>query len=157
MNKRRIYLDTSVFGGCFDAAFAKDSLRLHEEIKSGRFILILSETVLAELKIAPVHVRQLVDDIPDRLLESVGLTDEMEWLRDAYLKAKVVGPASRADAEHIAIATVVRADMIVSWNFKHIVHYEKIAGYLSVNMRLGYGLIGIYSPKEVIHYEESGD
>lgn len=78
---------------------------------------------------------------------------EVEALKQAYLDARIVGPASAPDAEHIAIATVARADMIVSWNFRHIVHYEKIAGYLSVNLRLGYGPIGIFSPKQVVSYE----
>jgi len=154
MNKQRIYLDTSVFGGCFDEEFAKDSLRLFAEIRAGKFILVLSETVMAELEKAPAHVWQLMWDLPDNVVQTVDLTAEMEKLKDAYLEAKVVGPASSTDAEHIAIATVARADMIISWNFKHIVHYDKIAGYLSVNMRLGYGMIAVYSPKEVVSYDD---
>lgn len=129
-------------------------MRLMEEIRAGKFRLVVSEPVLAELKRAPARVRALVRDLPEDVVQSVDLTSEMEQLKQAYLEAKVVGPASGADAEHIAIATVSRADMIVSWNFKHIVHYEKIAGYLSVNMRLGYGPIGIYSPREVVSYED---
>ena len=149
----RIYLDTSVFGGCFDEEFAPESLRLLEQIKAGKFRLVMSETVLAELEAAPAQVQNAWADIPMGLIETVGSNPEVEALRQAYLDAKVVGPASATDAEHIAIATIARADMIVSWNFKHIVHYEKIAGYLSVNMRRGYGAIGIFSPKEVVSYE----
>ena len=44
--------------------------------------------------------------------------------------------------------------MIVSWNFKHIVHFDKIKGYNAVNMLKGYQLIDIRSPSEVIDYEE---
>jgi predicted nucleic acid-binding protein len=150
----RIYLDTSVFGGCFDEEFAKESLRLIEEIKAGKFLLLISETVAAELKKAPARVWELLSDIPVHAVQAVDVTAEMLKLKQAYLDANVVGPASATDAEHIAIATVARADMIVSWNFKHIVHFEKIEGYLSVNRQLRYGQIGIYSPKEVVSHED---
>ncbi|HRT05601.1 MAG TPA: PIN domain-containing protein [Kiritimatiellia bacterium] len=153
MKTQRIYLDTSVFGGCFDEEFAKESLRLLAQIKAGKFRLVMSSAVLAELKGAPACVRDEFEGIPKKLVETVRSNLEVEALKQAYLEAQVVGPASATDAEHIAIATIARADMIVSWNFKHIVHYEKIAGYLSVNMRLGYGPIGFFSPKEVVSYE----
>ena len=63
-------------------------------------------------------------------------------------------PADEVDAQHIALATVCRADLVVSWNFKHIVHYEKIRGFNSVNLREGYGMVDIRSPREVVKYEE---
>jgi predicted nucleic acid-binding protein len=153
MKTPRIYLDTSVFGGCFDDEFAKDSLRLMEEIKAGKFRLVLSSTVTAELSLAPSNVWDLVCAMPAHVSEEVVYTAEMAELKQAYLDALVVGPASALDAEHIAIASVVGVSMIVSWNFKHIVHYEKIAGYHSVNIRMGYGQPGIYSPKEVVSHE----
>lgn len=148
MKTLRIYLDTSVFGGCFDEEFAQESLRLIEEIKAGKFRLVMSE-----LGSAPSRVQNAYEEIPKGFIETVGSNPEVEALKQAYLDAQVVGPASATDAEHIAVATVARADMIVSWNFKHIVHYEKIAGYLSVNLRMGYGSIGIFSPKQVVSYE----
>ena len=61
---------------------------------------------------------------------------------------------STEDAQHIAIATVVSANVLVSWNFKHIVNLDRIQGYNSVNIKLGYPIIDIRSPKELIHYEE---
>lgn len=71
-------------------------------------------------------------------------------LRDAYIQANVVGNASKADAEHVASASVADVDVIVSWNFKHIVHYDKINGYHAVNLLNGYKQIHIFSPKEVV-------
>ena len=132
-------MDTSVFGGCFDEEFAKDSLRLIEEIKAGKFRLVMSESILSELGGAPEQVREVWKGIPEEFVETVGFNDEAGALAKAYLDAKVIGPASIKDAEHIAISTIAHADMIISWNFKHIVHFEKIAGYLSVNIRMGYG------------------
>ena len=150
----RIYLDTSVFGGCFDEEFAKESRRLIEEIKAGRFWLLISRAVVSELEGAPAEVQKMLADIPANRIEPLAPSPEVKALQQAYLEAEVVGPASATDAEHIATATVARADMIVSWNFKHIVHYEKIEGYLSVNRRLRYGEIGIYSPKQVVGHED---
>jgi hypothetical protein len=54
------------------------------------------------------------------------------------------------DALHVALATVTRCDKIVSWNFRHIVHSDKIRYYHAVNLMQGYDLIEIFSPKEVI-------
>ena len=154
MKTPRIYLDTSVFGGCFDEEFAKESLRLIEEIKAGRFLLLISKAVVAEVDRAPAGVQKVLADIPEACIERLVPDPAVNVLMQAYLDAQIVGPASATDAEHIAAATVARADMIVSWNFKHIVHYEKIEGYLSVNRRLRYGEIGIYSPKQVVGHED---
>lgn len=72
-----------------------------------------------------------------------------------YVAAGVVREKSLGDALHVAIATVSGCDLIVSWNFRHIVHFEKISKYNAVNVLNGYGQIGIYSPSEVIHYDDS--
>ena len=58
--------------------------------------------------------------------------------------------SSLRDAEHIACATVADADLIVRWNFRHIVHFDKIRGYHGVNMLKGYPLVPIHSPLEVV-------
>jgi len=83
-------------------------------------------------------------------LEILGENPEITILRDAYLFAGVVGPASRSDAEHIAAARVAGVEMIVSWNFKHIVHFDKIRGYHATNLLHGYPAIPIHSPLEVV-------
>jgi hypothetical protein len=150
MKKLRLYLDTSVFGGCFDDEFIADSTALFEEIILGRFILVISATTLRELQDAPEMIRELVNKIPKNLVDYIGPSDEIDFLRDEYIKSGIVGKNALRDAEHIASATVGKADLIVSWNFKHIVHFEKIRGYHAVNILHGYTAIPIYSPKEVI-------
>jgi hypothetical protein len=79
------------------------------------------------------------------------LSDKVLWLRDAYLAAGVVGPKWIDDATHVAAATVVRADAIVSWNFKHIVRLDKIKAYNTVNTKLGFDVVTILTPKEVAY------
>ena len=73
---------------------------------------------------------------------------------DAYLKAGILRQEARADAEHIAAASVADVDFVISWNFKHVVLYEKISGYQAINLMNSYKEIRIYSPKEVVEDEE---
>jgi len=146
----RIYVETSVFGGCRDEEFKRESRELFKEIREGKFILVISVTTLDELARAPVEVRRVLEELPRAGLEMIEWSAEVEQLRDAYLAAGVVGPSGRSDAEHIAFATVAGVDLIVSWNFKHIVHFKKIRGYHAVNLLEGYPAIPIYSPREVI-------
>ena len=151
----RIYADTSVFGGCFDAGFAEDSRRVFEAAESGRVVLLVSDLLLRELGPAPPPVQSLLTALPADAVEMVALTADSERLRDAYLAARIVGPASRNDAAHIAIATVARADAIVSWNFRHVVRLDKIKAYNQVNVLSGYGVLTIVSPTEVRFDEPS--
>ncbi len=154
MKQFRVYADTSVFGGCFDKEFAEESKRFFADIKAGKFVLVISTTILRELDKAPDYVQRVLNDLSPENVEIVESSDEISFLRDAYLQAGILGLGSNADAEHIASASVAEADFVVSWNFKHIVHYEKIAGYQAVNLLNGYKEIRIYSPKEVVGNEK---
>lgn len=150
MKKPRIYADTSVFGGCFDEEFSEESKALFEDIKAGKFMLVVATTTLRELDNAPDYVQRILADLPPDMVEVINYSKEIGILRDAYLEAGIVGDTCKADAEHVAVASVAEVDFIVSWNFKHIVHYEKISGYQAVNLLNGYKYICIYSPKEVV-------
>ncbi len=77
------------------------------------------------------------------------------WLnREYYINEKILGVASMDDAYHIAIATVNRIDVLLSWNFKHIVNWDKIRLFNAINMKNGYPSIDIRSPKELLKYED---
>lgn len=145
----RVYADTSVYGGCFEENFQEASLRFFEQVRDGTFVLV-SDVTLRELAPAPEYVRAVLDTVPGERLERVLTSHESARLQSAYLAASVVGPASENDAAHIAVATIALVDIIVSWNFKHIVHYDKIMGYEGVNSIHGYRSPRIYSPYEVI-------
>jgi len=80
------------------------------------------------------------------------LTEEAIELADTYISEKVVGKTSLEDCRHIALATIHKVDVLASWNFKHIVNLDRIKGYNSVNMRLGYSIIEIRSPKDLVNY-----
>ena len=103
---------------------------------------------LRELSGAPEEVKTVLLNLPEGSVEEVSIDDEVSDLADEYISAKVLGPASITDALHVAAATVTGADLIVSWNFKHIVSFNRIRGYNSVNTHFGYRTMTILSPKE---------
>jgi hypothetical protein len=73
-------------------------------------------------------------------------------LADHYIRAGVVGKTSRADCQHIAIATLCRADVLISWNFRHIVNLDRIRGYNGINLMHGHPLIEIRTPREILSH-----
>ncbi|MCD4794061.1 MAG: hypothetical protein K8R54_12555 [Bacteroidales bacterium] len=150
----RIYLDTSVFGGYFEPEFEKWSIALFDKIFKQEFRVIFSEVLDGELENAPEKVRKLAIRIPDSTNEYVSLTDQAIYLAEQYIKEGVVGKTSRADCFHIAIATLNNVDVLVSWNFKHIVNFKRIRGYNSVNYKLGHKILDIRTPREILDYEE---
>jgi hypothetical protein len=90
-------------------------------------------------------------------VEEVSISDEVEDLADQYLATAVLVPAWRGDALHVAAATVAGADLILSWNFKHIVNFKRIQGFNSVNVRNGYRSMTILSPREVLDDAQEED
>ena len=150
---QRFYFDTSVFGGVFDIEFDEPTLQLFEKVKTGEIICIYSDLTIGELDNAPKKVKDYLTELPKENLEFIHMTDESIDLARAYVAEKVVGKASFDDCIHIALATINKADILVSWNFKHIVNVYRIRGYNSVNLKLGYSTIEIRSPKDIIGYE----
>jgi predicted nucleic acid-binding protein len=146
----KVYVDTSVFGGCFDEEFREWSRKLLDEFKSGLKILVLSDLTLKELEEAPTNVRNVVGEVPEGHKVYILLDEEARALARHYIDEEVVSASYLLDAQHIALATVKRVDVLVSWNFKHIVNLDKIRRYNAVNLKYGYPLLEIRSPREVL-------
>jgi hypothetical protein len=129
------------------------TLRLFEEIKTGRYVPYASEYVVDELNQAAEPLRSdllnLIDSYGIIILEA---QEEAARLAKIYLKEKVVPPSHPMDALHLAVATVNELDFILSWNFRHIVRRNTILATGVINLREGYKPIGIFSPMEVIDY-----
>jgi len=149
-----LYVDTSVIGGYFDIEFEKETRILFANIESKKYDIMYSSVTEDELLNAPEQVKNLIGTVPNLLIKRVSLTEEAVKLADAYISEGVVGKTSREDCFHIALATINKADILVSWNFKHIVNIFRIRGYNAVNLKLGYSQIDIRSPKEIITNEE---
>jgi len=150
----RIYTDTSVIGGCLDEEFRDASLQLMDMFRIGDAMLVLSDLTLLELEEAPAGVRAVLEHIPEAHKEYLEFTEEARALAQHYIDAGIIGAANLVDAQHMALATVSRVDVLVSWNFRHIVNLQRIRGYNSVNLRYGYPLLEIRTPQEVVSYEE---
>ena len=149
----RVYIDTSVIGGCLDEQFKKHSERLFEDFEANRLRAVISNITIAEILRAPEEVRTLLQRPVLQKAEKVYLDEEAVSLAEAYIQEGVVSEANRVDAQHIAVATVSRVDILVSWNFQHIVKWSRIRAFNAVNMKRGYPQLEIRSPREVF-YEE---
>lgn len=153
---QRIYIDTSVVGGIFDDEFDVFTKVFFDKAFRGEIKLIVSDLLENELINAPDQVKDFFKDLPSNQIEFVRLTKEAIELAELYISEKVVGETSRTDCRHIALATLNNADVLVSWNFQHIVNLKRIRGYNSINLREGLHTLEIRSPKELMEYE-NGD
>ena len=150
--KQKIYIDTSVVGGYFDEEFKEATTKLFDRLDNNEIIFVVSDLLDLELLNSPQQVRQLLHNYPSDKFQRIELTEEAVKLADTYISEKVVGKTSLEDCRHIALATIHKLDVLASWNFKHIVNLDKIKGYNSVNMRLGYSIIEIRCPKDLVNY-----
>jgi len=154
MKKQRLYLDTSVFGGMHDEEFKDYTEPLFEQIKNSDFLIIYSNVTEQELENAPDRIRETTKLLPENSTEYVKSDIETANLAKKYIDEGIVGATSYADCLHIALATIHNANILISWNFKHIVNVLRIVGYNSVNIAEGYKQIDIRSPRELITYED---
>ena len=154
MKTQRVYIDTSVIGGCFDVEFAPWSKGLMKDFRLGNFAPVISDVIDAEIVAAPELVKMQYATLLDCQPERVELTEDVRELARAYQNKQIVPVKFSNDALHIALATHAEVDMLVSWNFRHIVRFDKIRMFNAVNRELGYKHIDIYSPREVTHYGE---
>lgn len=150
---QRVYIDTSVVGGIYDIEFDIFTKMFFDKAFRGEIILIVSDLLEEELINAPTDIKTFFKTLPTEQLEFVKLTKDAIVLAELYITEKVVGETSRADCRHIALATINKADVLVSWNFKHIVNLKRIRGYNSINLREGLHTLEIRSPKELMEYE----
>jgi len=151
--QQRLYIDTSVIGGYHDDEFKDATRQFFERIEAKEFLIYFSEINETELVLAPQNVKEVKLKIPQECLPYVEIDKEVEQLAQTYVSEKVLGKASTNDAYHIALAPVNRLYCLVSWNFKHIVNFDKIKQFNSINLKLGYPLIDIRTPLEFLKYE----
>jgi len=153
--KQRLYIDTSVFGGFFDEEFAEFTIPLFKRFQNGEFKLLFSTITQEELSFAPEKVKDLVKSIKIESTEFIDASGEAVDLASQYISEKVVGQTSFDDCLHIALATINRADFLLSWNFRHIVNVQRIQGYNSINIKNGYKQLEIRSPRDFMTYGDS--
>ena len=145
-----VYTDTSVIGGCFDNEFKDHSQALWEEFKNGTKKLILSDLVRMELDGARKEVKAKLTEVPLIYKVNIKTTVKASKLAKIYIAEGALSNKCYNDALHIALATLHSADILASWNFKHIVNLDRIKLYNSINLRMGYRLIEIRTPREIL-------
>ena len=151
--KLRIYADTSVIGGCEDEEFRDASRRLIESCARGEVTLVVSAVTFGELVSAPQAVRDVLPSIDPVHLERIEVTREVESLASRYIEDGVLARTMRADALHVAAATVAGVDVLASWNFRHLVNLRRIREFNEVNRSMGHSPLDIRTPKELGHDE----
>ena len=157
MHRIRVYIDNSVISGTQDEEFAEASKRFFGLVRRGEYIVLVSAVTFQELEGAPEAAKRLWHQLPAGSVEEVEREEEVKALAREYVSAGVVGEASMNDALHVAAATVVGADLILSWNFEHIVNFNRIRGFNSVNVKKGYRSMTILSPLEVGDEDQEED
>lgn len=154
MKQQRVYIDTSVIGGCFDEEFAPWSDGLMKDFHLGTFAPVISEVVVAEIEDkAPREVQEkLAWLLLELSAEQLEAGDAAAELAGAYLERGILTEKYYDDALHVALASVNTVEVLVSWNFRHIVHFDKIRRFNALNQELGYRTVEIRSPREVTNY-----
>lgn len=117
-------------------------------IRLGIYDCVISTVTTDELIDAPKNVKTIMNDIEFDVLI---LNDEAIILANKYLKEGIISVKYSSDCQHIALATINNIDVLVSWNFKHIVNLNKIKQFNSVNLKEGYKELEIRSLKELIN------
>lgn len=157
MKRALIYLDTSVFGAICDEELPhriRVTKALFTQIENGKFECCVSDLVLLEIQRAPQPIRDLIEKIMRNL--DVVFSEETEISRElsnSYLQGGAFPASAEMDARHLALAVVRGVDFVVSWNYRHLVNVKTIHTVNSINLRLGYRTIEIFSPEEVVASE----
>lgn len=154
MRGNKIYLDTSVLNFFFeeeDLEKANSTKELFSEIQEGKFRPFISELVLREIGQTKGHKRdKLLSLIKTYEIPWLAVTKECIGLSEKYMQKKIFPARYRDDALHIAIATVHRLEVVVSWNLKHMVKLRTRREVKLVNDMEGFDEIEICTPMEVI-------
>jgi len=157
MRKLALYLDTSVISFALSEDISDDdrniTLKLIEEINRGRYEGFISDVVIRELGSTQDAVKRgkllkLVENM--ELNEVLAVDEEIDRVADKYIEEGIIPAVYRDDALHIALTSVKGLDILVSWNFKHLVKHKTRIEVAGVNTLLGYKTIDICTPWEVI-------
>ena len=152
MKKLKIYLDTSILNFALSEDVPKEkeiTLKLFHQIE--RYEAYISDVVIAEVNRCPKPKReQLLDLIGKYDLAELALNESAQELANKYIQESIIPQKYQADAFHIAIASVNNMDVIVSWNFEHMVKLKTKREVVGINLFMGYKEIDIYSPWEVV-------
>jgi predicted nucleic acid-binding protein len=158
MKVLKIYLDTSVMSYLHQLDAPEkmnDTLALWEEIKAGRYKAVISEVTTRELMNCSEPKRSIMTDyLIEADFEVLTITREINDLAQEIIRRGILTPKSLDDCTHIAVAIINNCDIIVSWNFKHLVNIKTINGVREITVSNYYKPIDIYSPSVLLKGDE---
>ena len=161
LKKLKIYLDTSVISYLLaDDTPEKmaDTHKLWEQIKAGQYDVVISSVTLGELNKCPEPKRQLLSDFVEQIRPKMQtFTDESLELAEKFIDFGILKQKSIDDCRHLAAAILSGSDVIVSWNFKHIVNAKTIKGMRIITTAEGYKDVIICSPTMLIEGDENDE
>jgi predicted nucleic acid-binding protein len=154
MKKTKIYLDTSIIS-YLDQQDAPEKMaetrKFWDTIKSDKYEIVLSEIVLFETSKCDKAKRSvLIKYLKEISYKEISTTQEIDDLARKFIENKILTIASIEDCRHIASSIVSGCDVIVSWNFKHIVNFKTIKGVKIISLMEGYRDITICTPTMIL-------
>lgn len=111
MKLQRIYIDTSVIGGCFDPEFAEWSIGLMNDFRNKLFKPLLSQVTAAEIQEAPKFIQVTFAELVDLNAEIISVSENALELSTEYQRKGILTPNYFNDGLHIALATTAEADV----------------------------------------------
>jgi predicted nucleic acid-binding protein len=158
MKKLKIYLDTSVISHLKQDDVPEkmsDTLKLWDDIKAGKYEVFISEVTLEEV----MRCGQPKRDIMLGYLNGTNYTvieidKEINQIAMQFINNGILTDKSLDDCRHIACSIVSGCDIIISWNFKHIVNYRTMRGVKLISALSGYNEVSICTPTILVEGEE---
>jgi len=156
MRKPSIYVETSVWSQAFadDAPESRDAtLEFLATARRGAYELFVSEVVLAEISRASdelaAQLGELVQGLGPGVLE---FDEEIDALARSFLEHRALPASKVEDAQHVAVAVVNELDVLVSWNYRHLVNVRRREMFHQISVMNGY-----YKPLHVVTPPELND
>jgi len=156
IRKIRVYLDTSVISALFDEKSPEMMYWTQEFCKSKKdFNIFISDVVLTEIQETPDSQlrRNMSKEIEG--MNVLEIDEKAEWLSNEYVRYGAIPGKYRRDAFHIGIATIHQIEVLLSWNYRHIVRRKTREIVRMVNALNGYAILDIMSPPEILRGEET--
>ena len=149
----RVYIETSALGFYYDnrAPRERDAVRrLIEKLDGKNMMGLTSEVTIEEVQRAPASIANPLLRVIDKAgLEVVQVTPEVARLAEVYLEAGVIPRTHPADATHVAAGVIHRADVIASYNLKHLASYRAVVLVNTLNRERGLRTIDIRTPEQI--------
>ncbi len=158
MRKLKVYLDTSVISHLEQEDVPEkmeQTRKVWDILQTGKYEVVISDLVLAEINECKEPKRTLLKEYLSQInYERVEITEETEEIANEIINERILNPKSFDDCLHIASAILNDCNIIVSWNFKHMVNVDTINGVRRITFAKRYNNIDIYAPYVLLNEKD---